>query len=145
MNKDELKGKAEAMKGKVKQAAGDLTDNEDLHDEGVVDEVAGDTQAGLGRARRKVGASVIQANSFNPGTTVATIAARAPSARRDGSSPARSKRVVARTKRRYAANARGARSGGRCCDQLGSNAKTARMGRRRRIERIAFLIMAARL
>ena len=58
MNKDELKGKAEAMKGKVKQAAGDLTDNEDLHDEGVVDEVAGDTQAGLGRARRKVGEAI---------------------------------------------------------------------------------------
>jgi len=58
MNKDELKGKAEAMKGKVKQAAGDLTDNEELHDEGVVDEVAGDTQAGLGRARRKVGEAI---------------------------------------------------------------------------------------
>ena len=37
MNKDELKGKAEALKGKVKQAAGDLTDDDQLHDEGVVD------------------------------------------------------------------------------------------------------------
>jgi uncharacterized protein YjbJ (UPF0337 family) len=58
MNKDELEGKAEALKGKVKQAAGDLTDNERLHDEGVVDEAAGDTQAGLGKARRKVGEAI---------------------------------------------------------------------------------------
>jgi uncharacterized protein YjbJ (UPF0337 family) len=58
MNKDELTGKAEALKGKAKQAAGDLTDNERLHDEGVADEVAGDTQATLGRARRKVGEAI---------------------------------------------------------------------------------------
>ncbi len=35
MNKDELDGKAEQLKGKVKQATGDLTDDEQLHDEGV--------------------------------------------------------------------------------------------------------------
>jgi uncharacterized protein YjbJ (UPF0337 family) len=55
MNRDELDGKAEALKGKVKQAAGDLTDNQDLHDEGVADEAAGDTQEALGKGRRKVG------------------------------------------------------------------------------------------
>jgi uncharacterized protein YjbJ (UPF0337 family) len=55
MNRDELDGKAEALKGKVKQAAGDLTDNERLHDEGVADEAAGDTQEALGKGRRKVG------------------------------------------------------------------------------------------
>ena len=58
MNRDELKGKAEALKGKVKQAAGDLTDDEQLRDEGVVDEVAGDAQAALGRTRRKVGEAI---------------------------------------------------------------------------------------
>ena len=58
MNKDEMEGKAEAFKGKVKQAAGDLTDNEQLHDEGLADEVAGQTQETLGRARRKVGEAV---------------------------------------------------------------------------------------
>jgi uncharacterized protein YjbJ (UPF0337 family) len=58
MNRDELKGKAEAVKGKVKQAAGDLTDDEQLRDEGVVDEVAGDTQAALGRAKRKVSEAI---------------------------------------------------------------------------------------
>jgi uncharacterized protein YjbJ (UPF0337 family) len=58
MNRDELEGKAEALKGKVKQATGDLTDNPDLHDEGVADEVAGKTQDTLGRARRKVGEAI---------------------------------------------------------------------------------------
>ena len=39
MNKDEFDGKVDQMKGKVKQATGDLTDDEQLHDEGVADEV----------------------------------------------------------------------------------------------------------
>ena len=58
MNKDELRGKAQALKGKVKQAAGDLTDNERLHDEGVVDEAAGNTRDAVGRGRRKVGQAI---------------------------------------------------------------------------------------
>lgn len=55
MNKDEIDGRADQLKGKVKKAVGDLTDNERLHDEGVVDEAAGDVQEGFGRGRRKVG------------------------------------------------------------------------------------------
>ena len=55
MNRDELEGKAEALKGKIKQAAGDLTDNDRLHDEGVADEAAGKVEEGFGRGRRKVG------------------------------------------------------------------------------------------
>ena len=58
MNKDELDGKAESLKGRVKQAAGDLTDNERLHDEGVADEISGDTKDTLGRARREVGEAI---------------------------------------------------------------------------------------
>jgi uncharacterized protein YjbJ (UPF0337 family) len=58
MNKDELKGKAEALKGKAKQAVGDLTDDEQLHDEGVVDEAAGNTRDAIGRGRRKVGEAI---------------------------------------------------------------------------------------
>ena len=58
MNKDELDGKVEQLKGKMKQAAGDVTDNERLHDEGVADEAAGDVQEGFGRGRRKVGEAV---------------------------------------------------------------------------------------
>ena len=45
MNRDELEGNAEALKGKIKQAAGTITRDPDLHDEGVIDEIAGKTQA----------------------------------------------------------------------------------------------------
>ena len=55
MNKDELDGKGDQVKGKVKQAWGDLTDNERVHDEGVADEASGEVQEGFGKARRKVG------------------------------------------------------------------------------------------
>jgi len=58
MNRDELEGKAETLKGKIKQAAGDLTDDTRLHDEGVADEAAGKTQDAFGRAKRKVGEAV---------------------------------------------------------------------------------------
>jgi uncharacterized protein YjbJ (UPF0337 family) len=58
MNRDELDGKVDQVKGKVKQATGDLTDNEQLHDEGVADEAAGNVQEGFGRGRRKVGEAV---------------------------------------------------------------------------------------
>jgi uncharacterized protein YjbJ (UPF0337 family) len=55
MNRDEMEGKAEALKGKMKQAAGDLADNERLHNEGVADEAAGKAQDTIGRGRRKAG------------------------------------------------------------------------------------------
>ena len=58
MNRDELEGKKDQLKGKVKQAAGDLTDNPDLHNEGVVDEAAGKTQDAIGHGRRKVGEAI---------------------------------------------------------------------------------------
>jgi uncharacterized protein YjbJ (UPF0337 family) len=55
MNQDELNGKADKLKGKAKQAWGDVTNNERLHDEGVADEASGNVQEGFGKARRKVG------------------------------------------------------------------------------------------
>jgi uncharacterized protein YjbJ (UPF0337 family) len=55
MNRDELEGKGEKVKGKAKQAWGDVTDDDQLRDEGVADEAAGDIQEGYGKARRKVG------------------------------------------------------------------------------------------
>ena len=58
MNRDEFEGQAEQVKGKVKKAVGDLTDNDRLHDEGAADEAAGDVQEGFGRARRKVGEAI---------------------------------------------------------------------------------------
>ena len=58
MNRDELEGKKEQLKGKMKQAAGDLTDDDQLQDEGVADEAAGNVQEGFGRGRRKVGEAI---------------------------------------------------------------------------------------
>ncbi len=57
-NRDELEGKKDQLKGKVKQATGDLTDDERLHDEGVADEAAGDVEEGFGRGRRKLGDAI---------------------------------------------------------------------------------------
>ena len=58
MNRDELKGKADRLRGRVKQATGDLTNDDRLRDEGVVDEAAGTLQEGFGRGRRKVGEAI---------------------------------------------------------------------------------------
>jgi uncharacterized protein YjbJ (UPF0337 family) len=58
MNRDEVEGKAQSLKGTVKRVTGDLTNNARLHDEGVADEVAGKTQDAGGRARRKFGEAV---------------------------------------------------------------------------------------
>lgn len=54
-NKDEVEGKGDKLKGKMKEAAGDLSDNDRLHDEGVADETAGNVEEGFGKGRRKVG------------------------------------------------------------------------------------------
>ena len=58
MNKDELKGKFEQVKGKAKKAAGDLTDDEDLYGQGEADEVRGELREGAGRVRRKMGDAI---------------------------------------------------------------------------------------
>ena len=58
MNRDEFEGKTEQAKGKAKQAWGDVTDNERLHDEGVADEAGGELQEGAGRTRRKIGEAI---------------------------------------------------------------------------------------
>jgi uncharacterized protein YjbJ (UPF0337 family) len=58
MNRQELDGKADALKGKAKQAWGSVTDNERLHDEGHLDEAKGNVKEGVGTARRKVGEAI---------------------------------------------------------------------------------------
>jgi len=57
-NNDEVKGKFDQLKGKVKQGIGDATGDQDLHDEGVADEASGEVQEGFGTAKRKVGEAV---------------------------------------------------------------------------------------
>lgn len=58
MNRDELEGKLDRAKGEVKQAVGHATNDDRLHDEGVVDEASGKIQEGFGEGRRKVGDAV---------------------------------------------------------------------------------------
>ena len=51
---DELKGKAENLKGRVKQAAGSLTGDKKLEAEGAVERVKGAAEEKVGEAKRKV-------------------------------------------------------------------------------------------
>jgi len=55
MNRDEIKGKADVVKGKVKQTVSDVTDDPRLHDEGIADEAGGRARQAIGRTKRKVG------------------------------------------------------------------------------------------
>jgi len=57
-NKNEAHGKAEEVAGRVKRAAGDMTNDPDLQAEGDAQEVAGKVEKGFGTARRKVGNAV---------------------------------------------------------------------------------------
>jgi uncharacterized protein YjbJ (UPF0337 family) len=58
LNDDELRGKAEQIKGRVKDAVGKVTGDDRLRDEGAADEAAGKVQETFGKARRKVGETI---------------------------------------------------------------------------------------
>jgi len=58
MNRDEREGKKTNIKGRVKEAAGTLTGNEELESEGAEERAAGEAQEKIGRAHRKVGEAV---------------------------------------------------------------------------------------
>ena len=49
-----MSGTADQAKGRIKQAAGDLTDNDELRREGKADEAAGKVKEFLGDAKDKV-------------------------------------------------------------------------------------------
>jgi uncharacterized protein YjbJ (UPF0337 family) len=55
MNKNEMDGKVDRLKGNIKEAVGDATNDESLRDEGIADQAAGNVEEGFGKARRKVG------------------------------------------------------------------------------------------
>ena len=57
-NKDEVRGKWEQAKGRAKQAAGDLTNDERLRNEGAGDETVGTIREGVGKGRRKIGEAI---------------------------------------------------------------------------------------
>ena len=52
-NKNERDGKIDQAKGRVKQAVGDLTADEDLKAEGQVDEAGGKVEEAVGKVQRK--------------------------------------------------------------------------------------------
>jgi len=54
-NKDEMKGKADQIKGRMKDAAGDATDNDELRGEGAADDMKGKAEDTYGKAKRNVG------------------------------------------------------------------------------------------
>jgi uncharacterized protein YjbJ (UPF0337 family) len=58
MNRDEIEGKKENIKGRIKEAAGTLTGNKELESEGSNERADGAAQEEIGKARRKVGESI---------------------------------------------------------------------------------------
>jgi uncharacterized protein YjbJ (UPF0337 family) len=60
-NKNERKGKVDQAKGRVKQAVGKLTGNDDLKAKGRVDETVGKVETAVGRASRKTGDAIARA------------------------------------------------------------------------------------
>ncbi len=48
-----MSGETDQAKGRIKQAAGDLTDNDDLKREGKTDETAGKVKDAMGDAKDK--------------------------------------------------------------------------------------------
>ena len=57
-NKDEIQGKTERLKGRVKQKSADVLNDENLRDEGIADEAAGTTQETFGKGKRKIGEAI---------------------------------------------------------------------------------------
>jgi uncharacterized protein YjbJ (UPF0337 family) len=49
-----MSGKSDKVKGKLKQAAGDLTDNEELRREGKADEMAGKAKETVDKIKEKL-------------------------------------------------------------------------------------------
>lgn len=58
MNQDELKGKTENLKGRIKEAAGIVTDHPELEKQGADERATGEARENLGAARRKVGEAI---------------------------------------------------------------------------------------
>ena len=54
MNKDEMKGKLNDAKGRVKRQAGEWTDNPALQDEGTGDQIKGKAQKAVGKIKDAV-------------------------------------------------------------------------------------------
>ena len=58
MNRDEIKGKAEKVKGDIKEETGEALNDPELEAEGRGERAAGKLREGFGKAKRKVGEAV---------------------------------------------------------------------------------------
>ena len=54
MNKDQIKGKAENLKGRAKEAAGALTGKKDTQAEGTVERIKGAVREKVGQAKEEI-------------------------------------------------------------------------------------------
>jgi uncharacterized protein YjbJ (UPF0337 family) len=54
MNRDEIKGKYEEIKGEVKQKIGETTGDRSTQAEGMVDEAKGHARQGVGKVEEKL-------------------------------------------------------------------------------------------
>ncbi|MDZ7791488.1 MAG: CsbD family protein [Xanthomonadales bacterium] len=54
MNKNQVEGRTDQAKGKIKESAGKLTGNKSLENEGKVQDLSGKTEAAYGDAKRDV-------------------------------------------------------------------------------------------
>jgi len=57
-NRDEVEGKWDQAKGKVKESVGRAIDDDELEAEGRADHAGGKVEEGFGKARRKVGDAI---------------------------------------------------------------------------------------
>ena len=57
-NKDEVRGKVDRAKGRVKESVGEINNDEQLRNEGIDDQAAGDVEETFGKGRRKVGEAI---------------------------------------------------------------------------------------
>jgi uncharacterized protein YjbJ (UPF0337 family) len=63
-NKDEIEGKGKQVKGMIKEKVGEITGNDALEHEGVVDQAEGKALEDFGKARRKVNEKVEKARQI---------------------------------------------------------------------------------
>jgi len=57
-NRDELEGKFDQAKGKVKETIGRATNDRNLEEEGNADRTGGKVQEGFGKVKRNIGEAV---------------------------------------------------------------------------------------
>jgi len=58
MNKDEMEGKWDKTKGKVKENVGRAVNDREMEQKGLDDQAKGNVQEGFGKARRNVGEAI---------------------------------------------------------------------------------------